>query len=181
VPKDASWLPLRALCSPAFGPLAVATVALAMAPLAVHHSAAATAVSAASARQIYLRDCAYCHGADGHGTEQGPTLEGQGTAGVDFMLSTGRMPLTNGRSDVERHRPAYDTATIAALVAYVATLVPGGPPIPAVDAAVASLADGGSSYRQQCAACHQAALQGGALVRGESPSLEQSRDRKSVV
>jgi ubiquinol-cytochrome c reductase cytochrome c subunit len=99
---------------------------------------------------------------------------GQGAAGVDFMLSTGRMPLRGGENDVDRHAPAYDRATIEALVEYVSTLVPGGPAIPDVDAAAGDLTGGGTQYRAQCAACHQSALQGGALVRGSSPDLEQA-------
>ena len=143
---------------------------VALVPLAMGR----TASGQVDARQVYLRDCASCHGADGRGTERGPTLEGQGAAGVDFMLSTGRMPLKGGADDVERHPPAYDRATIDALVQYVSTLVPGGPAIPNVDAAAGDLTDGGTEYRAQCAACHQTALQGGALVRGSSPDLEQA-------
>ncbi len=45
------------------------------------------------ARLVYLRDCAGCHGADAKGTSKAPTLEGWGRAGVDYALTTGRMPL----------------------------------------------------------------------------------------
>ena len=47
----------------------------------------------AAARQVYLRDCATCHGADANGTSVAPTLQGVGPAAVDFWVSTGRMPL----------------------------------------------------------------------------------------
>ena len=40
-------------------------------------------------RTVYLRDCAVCHGPDGRGTASGPTLEGWGRAGVDYVLTTG--------------------------------------------------------------------------------------------
>ena len=62
-------------------------------------------------------------------------------------------------------------ATIDALVAYVSRLVPGGPPIPSVDPAAGDLADGGQLFRAQCAACHQWAGEGGALLHREAPSL----------
>ncbi len=50
---------------------------------------------AAGPRQLYLKDCAVCHGADARGTSKGPTLEGWGRAGVDYALTTGRMPLSS--------------------------------------------------------------------------------------
>ncbi|MEO8698341.1 MAG: cytochrome c [Acidimicrobiales bacterium] len=60
---------------------------------------------------------------------------------------------------------------IAALDDYVAVLQQGGPRVPTVDLASASLTAGGSIYREQCAACHQAAGAGGVLLGQNSPSL----------
>jgi ubiquinol-cytochrome c reductase cytochrome c subunit len=125
-------------------------------------------------RLVYLRDCATCHGANGHGTSRGPTLEGAGPASVDLVLTTGRMPMSDPTDQMKRHEPAYPAPLIAALVSYVSELVPGGPQVPSVDLANADLARGGAIYREQCAACHQAAGQGGVLVGQESPSLQRS-------
>jgi ubiquinol-cytochrome c reductase cytochrome c subunit len=61
-----------------------------------------------------------------------------------------------------------------ALVAYVSTLVSGGPDVPQVDPADGDAAEGGDIYRRQCAACHQSAGQGGILVGEETPSLASS-------
>ena len=149
------------------------------------------AVSPADARTVFLRDCATCHGSDARGTQYGPTLQGVGTAAVDYWVSTGRMPLyANTRSPKSpaaqpppgqqlpdptaspaRHRPWYSPAMIAALVAYVATIAPGGPPIPRVDLQHASLAAGGEVYREQCAACHAWSGVGGALYQRAAPTL----------
>ncbi len=126
------------------------------------------------ARSIYLRDCATCHAPDGKGTSSGPTLEGQGAAGVDFMLSSGRMPLSSPRAEVRRRTPTYTRDVIAELDSYVARLVGGGPGIPAVDISGVDVTAGGSIYREQCAACHQAAGEGGALLGLNSPSLLES-------
>ena len=49
--------------------------------------------SAPAVAAIYQRDCATCHGATGSGTTRGPRIAGVGTAMVDYMLSTGRMPI----------------------------------------------------------------------------------------
>jgi ubiquinol-cytochrome c reductase cytochrome c subunit len=163
-----AWLVI--LRVPVLGPLVVIVIALAATPF-FDRGASATN-GATDAQHIFLRDCATCHGADGKGTQYGPTLEGQGAAGIDFMLTTGRMPLHSSKDPARRRKPAYPPETISALVAYAASLV-SGPPIPQIGGG--DVAAGGSTYRQQCAACHQAALQGGALLGQEqSPSLVES-------
>jgi ubiquinol-cytochrome c reductase cytochrome c subunit len=154
-------------------------------------SAAAPSVSLSDARTTYLRDCATCHGSDARGTDAGPSLQGVGTAAVDYWVSTGRMPLySNVRSAKSpanqpppgqqladptatpaRHRPWYSPEMIAGLVAYVATIAPGGPQIPHVDLQHASLATGGQVYREQCAACHSWSGVGGALYQRAAPTL----------
>ncbi len=128
----------------------------------------------ARTQAIYQRDCATCHGASGQGTSRGPRLVGVGTALTDYMLSTGRMPLASPDSKVERHAPAYDSATRAALVRYVATFGRGGPPIPNVDLAHANLGHGLQLFQLNCAPCHSAAGSGGALLDTQAPDLRDS-------
>jgi ubiquinol-cytochrome c reductase cytochrome c subunit len=132
-------------------------------------------------RQLFLTGCVSCHGANGEGTDLGPTLIGVGAASADFQLSTGRMPAANGTDrQATRKPPAYSTDDIAALVAYVASLGPG-PAIPQVDAARADLAAGGVVYRAQCASCHNSAGIGGALSYGRhAPSLDEATDVQVV-
>ena len=162
------------LRSPVAGPLLAVCIALLAIPYFREPApSVAAGASAEDVRQIYLRDCATCHAPDARGTSRGPTLEGQGPAGVDFMLTTGRMPLLNPKEPMRRQTPKYGPDVIKGLVTYITGLVPGGPAIPTITGG--DLADGGSIYRQQCAACHQAAGVGGALLgREESPSLDQS-------
>ncbi len=133
------------------------------------------AVAQTDARIIYLRDCATCHAADGGGSPRGPTILTSGRAGVDFYLSTGRMPLDTPTDAVERHTPKYDPATIGALVDYIAAR-PGftGPDIPVVDIGNADVAHGGVLYRLNCAACHAWSGRGGALLHRESPSVDHA-------
>jgi ubiquinol-cytochrome c reductase cytochrome c subunit len=135
-----------------------------------------------------------CHGADGRGTDRGPTLEGAGRAAIDYELSTGRMPLAPvGRADQpgtplvplagqslgdpdivpRRHNPAYPPDVIAALVNYTAGLAGGGgPDIPQLGPG--NLADGGVLFRLNCAACHAWAGDGGALVHREAPGIHRA-------
>jgi ubiquinol-cytochrome c reductase cytochrome c subunit len=152
---------------------------------------AAGPVELADAKLAYLRDCATCHGADARGTAAGPSLQGVGSASVDYWVSTGRMPLVrNSRppkspqgqappgqqladpgAQIRRNRPAYSPAMIAALVEYVSSIAPGGPPVPSVDLVHANLADGGQVFRLQCAACHAWSGVGGALYQRAAPSV----------
>ena len=153
--------------------------------------------SAADPRQVFLADCAVCHGSDARGTPRGPSLAGVGRASIDYELSTGRMPLTAvGRANDEpgsplqplpdkflgdpdktdnHHRPAYSPKTLAALEDYVAGLAGGGgPDIPRPSAG--DLAEGGALFRLECAACHAWAGDGGALVHREAPGLHEATD-----
>jgi len=125
-------------------------------------------------RALYLRGCASCHGAAGEGTSQGPDLVGVGAAAADFQLSTGRMPNTApDRQSVTKPSP-YTRKQIDDLVAYVASLGPG-PPIPDVITPPGDLQEGAQLYLQNCAACHSAAGNGGALSLGrDAPTLHDA-------
>ncbi|HVX19500.1 MAG TPA: cytochrome c [Acidimicrobiales bacterium] len=125
-------------------------------------------------RVLYLRSCAMCHGAAGVGTANGPSLRAVGTASVDFMVRTGRMPLSSPDARVERHEPKFTSAQVRALVAYASTFT-HGPEVPRVRTDDADLGAGATRYQQACAACHQSAGAGGALANGDAaPSLHRS-------
>ncbi len=113
-------------------------------------------------QQLFEASCSTCHGVDGEGTENGPSLEEVGEASADFQLRTGRMPLTSGSDQAVRKDPAFDNDQIEALVDYVGTFG-DGPPIPEVDLEGASLAAGQGLYIENCAACHGATGAGGAV------------------
>jgi ubiquinol-cytochrome c reductase cytochrome c subunit len=125
-------------------------------------------------RRLFLTGCASCHGASGEGTAQGPDLRGVGAASADFQLSTGRMPNTSPNRQSVSKPPAYRRSQIDDLVAYVASLGPG-PPIPNVHDPHGNLQQGGQLYLNNCAACHGAAGNGGALSLGrDAPTLHES-------
>src|SRR5262245_3232623 len=138
--------------------------------------AALDAAPRTDVEHVFLRDCATCHGADGRGTDLGPDLRGAGTAGIDYQLSTGRMPLASPDAEPTRGNPKYSAATIRALVAYVHSLVGGGPAIPSVDVAAGSLQRGGSIYRLNCAACHAWSGGGGALLNRAAPPVHSATE-----
>jgi ubiquinol-cytochrome c reductase cytochrome c subunit len=127
--------------------------------------------SSARGRELYLQNCAGCHGQQGQGSARGPGLVGAGAASADFYLSTGRMPLADPEQAPKRQKPAFDRPQIDDLVAYVASL-DGGPAVPRVDPAAGHLAEGERLYQDNCAACHSATGTGGALTSGQvAPSL----------
>jgi quinol---cytochrome-c reductase cytochrome c subunit len=115
---------------------------------------------------LYNSSCAACHGQQGAGTADGPSLTNAGAASVDFMVRTGRMPLSAPGAPVIRGRPAFSDAEIEALVAYVAAFG-NGPPIPDMQVTgAADLAVGRAAYTATCAACHGAAGSGDAVGGG---------------
>jgi ubiquinol-cytochrome c reductase cytochrome c subunit len=116
-------------------------------------------------RDAFLRDCAWCHGNAGQGTTRAVSLVtgNSGAALTDFMLSTGRMPLTDLNEPIVRRPAAYPPALIAQIADYVASLGGGGPAIPAPDPAAGDLARGEDLYQTNCAACHSATGIGGTL------------------
>lgn len=130
-------------------------------------------------RELYLTGCQSCHGVDARGIQgAAPTLHGVGAASADFYLSTGRMPLDDPRSQPDRTEPAYDRKSIDDVVAYIGSL--GGPSIPKVDVARASLSEGQKLFTENCAACHQVAGRGGVMSGAFVPTLLQATPRQIV-
>lgn len=132
-------------------------------PLPVDAAEAGGAVREQGA-SLFLQNCASCHGPEGQGGPAGPTLIGTGSAGADFYLRTGRMPLGAPNQPAQRGEPHFDDEQIAALVEYVASLGPG-PEIPQVTEG-GELHRGFELYTANCAACHGAAGTGNAVGGG---------------
>jgi ubiquinol-cytochrome c reductase cytochrome c subunit len=121
---------------------------------------------------LFATSCASCHGRDGSGSEFGPSLVGVGAAAADFQLRTGRMPFSDAPGhQATRKPPAFDDAEIRQLVAYVASLG-DGPPIPEVTTADSLVSNGQRLFIANCAPCHGATANGGAVGGGAlAPAL----------
>lgn len=119
-------------------------------------------------RDLYLKDCAWCHGRVARGTERGPDLVSgtNGPALVDFVLSTGRMPIDDPDEPIRRQDVSYTRAQIDAIVEFSRELGASGPDVPQLDLASAELAAGNELYQENCAACHSTTGIGGALTQG---------------
>jgi ubiquinol-cytochrome c reductase cytochrome c subunit len=118
-------------------------------------------------RVLYLRDCAWCHGASAEGTPRAPDLRSgtKGPADVDFVLRSRRMPLRRPEDPMRRGAATtvYSAQERRSIVDYLGTLGQQGPPIPPLAANPPGLAHGAELYLANCAACHSATGIGGTL------------------
>ena len=130
-----------------------------------------------SGQEWFQRDCAFCHGNQGQGTPNGPALTGheQLPALTDFMLRTGRMPIADPKDVVRLGPPAYPSAVISKIVAYVGTFNEGGNALPQPDLTAGNLANGQELFQANCAACHSATGIGGTLAEGKAVSASENR------
>jgi ubiquinol-cytochrome c reductase cytochrome c subunit len=152
-----------------------------VAPVAITAGVLAMSISRADAqqavdgRQLYLQQCASCHAADGTGVDdRGPPLITEGRAAADFVLRTGRMPMSDPDHQPDRKPVLLTEDQIRALVDYVGE-IGSGPDIPAVDIERGSVAAGARLFRLNCAACHVASGAGASIGEGGiAPSLMES-------
>ena len=135
------------------------------------YAARANAALVAAGQVLYLQSCASCHGPLAQGTDQGPPIIGLGPAYLSFQMSTGRMPLAEPGTQGIRRPPVLTPGEIAAIIAYVDHLQPGGTPIPRVDPTLGSLSAGSALYLSNCAPCHSASGNGGAVGAQVAPGL----------
>ena len=123
-------------------------------------------------RMLFQANCLSCHGVNAQGTLEGPSLIGAGPASVDFMLTSGRMPLGDPNDQPTRQAPKFSPDQIDAIVAYVTAIAPGGPTIPGVDPSKGTLPEGMQVFLNNCASCHGAGATGDSVGGGQiAPDL----------
>ncbi len=137
---------------------------------------AAQSLAIDEGKKLFAVGCSSCHGLDGQGSSDGPSLVGVGSAAVDFQVGTGRMPAQQPGAQVPKKKNIYTQPEIDQLAAFVASLGPG--PVAPLESQYKStnpddVAAGGELFRTNCAQCHNFAGKGGALTQGKyAPSLE---------
>lgn len=130
--------------------------------------------NAAAGAALFQATCASCHGQQGRGTAQAPSLEHAGTALIEFMVRTGRMPLSQLEEPVRRGARILDDGQTRDLLAYLAPLTDGPGP-PQMVTSGAALGRGRELFAANCAACHGATGAGDAIGGGiVAPSLDRS-------
>nr|WP_312964645.1 cytochrome c [Kocuria rhizophila] len=124
--------------------------------------------------KLFQANCSTCHGMQAQGSDTGPSLIGVGAAAVDFQVGTGRMPMQMQGPQAPVKPEQFSQEQTDQLAAYVASLG-AGPTVPEeenLDIAEGDSANGAKVFLANCAMCHNAAGQGGALTRGKyAPSL----------
>lgn len=173
VPHPRRAVALGAVLVLAVGPASVASAPAPGDPQPSASSSPAAAAGPGFGAELYLRNCASCHGERGQGAQRGPSLIGVGPASVDFQLSTGRMPAARVEQQPVRRKPAFTPEEIAALVGYVSSFGGGGPQIPPVQPGDVNA--GREIFAANCAPCHSSAGAGGTLTNGWiAPPLYQA-------
>jgi ubiquinol-cytochrome c reductase cytochrome c subunit len=135
----------------------------------------------AEGRELFIVNCAFCHGQNGEGVrtidgnQLGPSLVGVGAAAVHFQVGTGRMPAAQPGQQLPSKPTVFDDEEILAMSEYVASLGPG-PAIPdESDYSIEGMSDeerqeaivrGGQIFLTNCTACHNVTGSGGAMPRG---------------
>jgi ubiquinol-cytochrome c reductase cytochrome c subunit len=139
--------------------------------------ATASSAQIAEGRNLFVEECATCHGGYAEGTSQAPSLIGVGAAAVNFQVSTGRMPAAELGAENPNKPPRLNATETAALAAYIQSLG-GGPVVPSaaqVSTAGANVGLGQQLFVADCAACHNFVGAGGALTYGKfAPPLTAS-------
>jgi ubiquinol-cytochrome c reductase cytochrome c subunit len=162
----------------AFALLVTGTLYAAFAPAAQVGADTGNSAQVAAGKGLFQGSCSSCHGLNGEGTSQGPTLVGVGAAAVDFQVGTGRMPLGQPGAQALRKPNTFTAEEVASLASFVATLGPGQA-IPTTaqydpgNLTAEQIARGGELFRTNCSACHNFEGAGGALPEGKfAPSLK---------
>lgn len=128
---------------------------------------------AADGRRLYFNSCMSCHGVDFNGVPgRGPSLRNVGgSAAVEFMVGTGRMPIAAPDDVPRRSPPRFTQEQIDALATYVGEQV-GDTDIPTATPDESLLTRGRELYQENCAACHGVNGGGSAIGGGyDAPSL----------
>ena len=131
-------------------------------------------------KALFDVSCSSCHGLNGEGTSQGPSLIGVGAASVDFQMGTGRMPAALPQAQIPSRPNIYTQEQIDAVAAYVHSLG-AGPDVPAESQyspeglSAEEIARGGALFRANCSSCHGIIGGGGAMPEGKyAPSIVET-------
>lgn len=133
----------------------------------------ATALTVEDGEKLFQANCATCHGMNLQGTENGPSLYGVGSLGVEFQVATGRMPLQMQGPQAPQKPVQFTEDQTLAMAEFVQSVAPGpGFPDDEILDGEGDVSHGAELFRINCAMCHNVAAAGGALTEGKyAPAL----------
>lgn len=138
--------------------------------LATPSSARTAAAQEPAAQRVFLGNCVECHGENGGGTLEGPSLRAipDDEEAVPGVIEVVR----DGFGDMDPFGDELSDAEIDAVSRYVVSEF----------GTTGDVSDGGVLYRLNCAGCHGAHGRGGALIYSEenAPSLLHVSQAKNV-
>lgn len=121
--------------------------------------------------ELFEQHCASCHGAQGDGSSDAPSLHGTGAAAVDFWISTGRMPAAVPWLQVDHQPLRLPPGEIVSIEQYLHHQDSSGPAIPVV-AQSKDLARGRQLFTQNCEHCHGVSGAGASISNNQwAPNL----------
>jgi ubiquinol-cytochrome c reductase cytochrome c subunit len=130
--------------------------------------------------ELYRRDCLSCHGVEGEGTRRGTPLTGTGEAGMHYYLHTGRMPIASLDEPIRRGPSPYSPGEIESIIDHVRQFT-NGPALPS-ETPVQEPGRGAQIYLGECAACHGASGNGGAMAgEGFAPAVHPASTDEVVA
>ncbi len=151
----------------AFGLLSVGAVVLAI-MLASYQPAAAQG-STAQGASVYRDNCAECHGDQGGGATEGPSLKG--LPAVSNAIPGVEDVVRNGLPDMDAFGSKLSNEEIQAVADYVVSEFATQGDVPT----------GGEDYRLICAGCHGVTLRGGALIYNDTNAPDITKSSPPVV
>lgn len=117
--------------------------------------------TATEGREIFASECSGCHGSQGEGALEGPSLQSlldsqEAVSGVADIVRSGYGEMDPFENELSEEQ-------IQAVATYVVTSF----------GTTGDVSDGGTLYRLNCAGCHSASGRGGALIYSDenAPSL----------
>jgi ubiquinol-cytochrome c reductase cytochrome c subunit len=130
--------------------------------------------------KLFEENCSSCHMPTAQGSAAAPSLRGVGPATVNFWVTTGRMPAAaplQVQATIKPPRLSVKEANEVA--AWINSLTPSAPYIPAVNVKSANLTEGASLFALNCAACHTITGAGDALAYDTfAPTLHAATARQ---
>lgn len=115
----------------------------------------------ASGQQVFAGQCAHCHGPNGEGADEGPSLHGLPRNAT--VVSGVEGIVRHGYGEMDPFADKLSASEMQAVARYVVSAFGSRGDTPA----------GGDLYRLNCAGCHGATARGGALIYSDenAPSL----------